>query len=77
MVDSAAHHYAQKAYGFSGPFFSPGGAPSGAPRMASGAPNEKSRRGPAFFLANLLGFLRAGEGIRTLDVNLGKVALYH
>ncbi|MEY4582327.1 MAG: hypothetical protein RL701_7030 [Pseudomonadota bacterium] len=22
-------------------------------------------------------YLRAGEGIRTLDVNLGKVALYH
>jgi hypothetical protein len=24
-----------------------------------------------------LGFRRAGEGVRTLDVHLGKVALYH
>ncbi len=77
MVDSAAHHYVRNAYGFSGPFSSSGGAPSGAPRRASGAPNEKSRQGPAFNLSNLLWFFGAGEEIRTLDVNLGKVALYH
>ena len=26
---------------------------------------------------SFLSFFRAGEGIRTLDVHLGKVALYH
>ncbi len=35
--------------------------------------NEKGAR----FLIWPLGFLGAGNGIRTRDFNLGKVALYH
>jgi hypothetical protein len=46
-----------------------------APRLATGAPNAKSRPSrPAQVLGNTE-ILRAGEEIRTLDVNLGKVAV--
>ena len=52
------------------------GARSGTrpPQVVLAAQNHKTQKQKAssFELA-----FRAGEGIRTLDVNLGKVALYH
>jgi hypothetical protein len=39
--------------------------------------NAKSRHGAGFHLLVIARLLGAGEEIRTLDVNLGKVALYH
>jgi hypothetical protein len=54
-----------------------GVAPSGAPAVLGGAPNEKTGRALCSNRLIQFGFCGAGEGIRTLDVNLGKVALYH
>jgi hypothetical protein len=40
--------------------------------------NESGRfRGPRQYFMKYLMFFGAGEGIRTLDPNLGKVVLYH
>jgi hypothetical protein len=39
------------------------------------SPREKAPEGPEYYLI-LLGEDGAGEGIRTLDPNLGKVVLY-
>ncbi len=92
------HHWVLDSESKSIPRAEASGAPSGAPRMASGAPRTSGvrtkgaialqRRSPTVrkvpdFPQKAEGQHRcwpssrgAGEGIRTLDVNLGKVALY-
>jgi len=68
------HHSVPQNPGFEPPFRSRGGAPSGAPRMAGGAPTKKAGHRPALNCLAFFGFFRAGEEIRTLDVNLGKTS---
>ena len=70
------HHLVPETPSDRSHFLEQSGAPSGAPRMASGAPTRKAGLRPASNFPQSISFLRAGEGIRTLDVDLGKVALY-
>ena len=50
--------------------------PPASPAFRSGAGKQKTPRRASRNFLNLLGETGAGEGIRTLDPNLGKVVLY-